>query len=81
MYLPCPWHGKVFTLGRNAGLMYVRQFRARPDCPENVHSFLCLLDMFVYVAPDGHGVNLQSSFELQKRNIGFKLGHKIGAVS
>ena len=46
----------------------------------NVHSFLCLRDMFVYVAPDGHRVNSQSSFELQRRNVGFKLGHKIGTV-
>ena len=43
----------------------------------NVQNFLCLRDMFVYIAPDGHCVNSQSSFELQRRNIGFKLGHKI----
>ena len=30
----------------------------------NVHSFLRLRNMFVYVAPNGHHVNLKSSFEL-----------------
>ena len=47
---------------------------------KNVGSFLRLRDMFVYVVPDGLRVNSQSSFELQRRNIGFKLGHKIGTV-
>ena len=47
---------------------------------DNVHSFLCLRDMFVYVAPDGYRVNSQSSFELQRRHVGFKLGHKIWTV-
>ena len=46
----------------------------------NVHSIFRLRDMFVYVAPDSHHVNLQSSFQLQRRNIEFKLGHKIGTV-
>ena len=67
-------------LGGNAGVVYVRRFQARPGCFEYVHSILRLHNMFVYVAPDGHRVNLQSSFELQRRNINFKRGHKIGTV-
>ena len=45
-----------------------------------VHSFLRLCDMFVYVVPNSHRVNSQSLFELRRRNIAFKLGHKSGTV-
>ena len=37
-------------------------------------------DVFVYVEPVSYRINSQSSFELQRRNTKFKLGHKIGTV-
>ena len=46
-YLPRPRQGKVFTLGGNAGLVYVGRFRARPGCLNNVHSFLRVRDLLV----------------------------------
>ena len=39
-----------------------------------------LTNMFIYVAREGHRKNLQSSFELQRKTTGFKLGHKMGTV-
>ena len=54
-YLPCP--RKIFMLVGLAGLVYICHLVAL----NNVYSFLHFRYIFVYVAPDGHCVNSQSS--------------------
>ena len=48
--------------------MYV-DFKQGLVALNNVHSFLRLRNMFVYVAPDGHHVNSKSLFELLEKKL------------